>query len=122
MDIVGCISGSISLLEKAKALADKTKILELKETILELQGQLIDLKSQAVKLLEENAKLKEAVAKPSQVVINDGVYYSRDGEGPFCTKCFDSKSVLSRLTELGTSHRVMGKWKCPVCRAYLGVQ
>jgi hypothetical protein len=122
VDIISSISGAISLIAKAKTLADKTKDLELKEAIVDLQGQLIDLKSQIVELREENEKLKQAAATPSEVAIKDGVYFKRNGEGPFCTACYDSKRLLSRLTELGASHRVMGKWKCPVCRVYLGVQ
>lgn len=122
MDIIGSISGAICLGEKAKTLADKTKSPELKHAIEELQGQLLELKSQIVEMREENEKLKLAAASPSEVAIKDGVYFKRNGEGPFCTRCYDSKRLLSRLTELGASHRVMGKWKCPVCRAYLGVQ
>jgi hypothetical protein len=126
MDIIGSISGAISLIAKAKALADRTKNSELKEAIVELEGQLLDLQSQIVELRDANQKLKETAAAkaaaPSEVIIKDGVYFKRDGEGPFCTACYDSKKEFSRLTELGVSHRIMGKWKCPVCRAYLGNQ
>jgi hypothetical protein len=125
MDIIGSISGAISLIAKAKVLVDKTKNLELKAVIVELQGQLVDLKSLIVELQEDNQQLKKAAAMAivaPDVTIKNGVYYKRDGEGPYCTTCYDSKKQLSRLTELGASHRIMGKWKCPVCRAYLGNQ
>jgi hypothetical protein len=122
VDIIGGITGVINLVVKAKALAHKTTNVELKKTIVDLQERLMEMNSQIVGLQEENEKLKASAATQSEVAIKDGVYYKRDGEGPFCTGCYDSKKLLSRLTELGASHRIMGKWKCPVCRAYLGNQ
>ena len=123
MDIIGNITGVINLAVKAKALADKTRNLDLKEAIIDLQSQLIDLKSQIVELREENQLLKEEVKKakaPAEVIVRDGVYYKADGDGPFCTGCYDSKGKFSRITELNSLYRSIGKWRCPVCQAHYG--
>jgi Predicted nucleotide-binding protein containing TIR-like domain len=52
-----------------------------------------------------------------EMIVKDGVYYSQDGDGPFCTACYDSQDKKIRITTLGADWSVFGRWRCPVCKA-----
>lgn len=124
MDILGGITGSIALVKKAMELAEKTKNLELKEAIVELQEKLIDVKGQVVELKEENLRLREAAARadaPPEVVLKEGAYFKPDGDGPFCTICFDRDERLYRVTRTqGVLRQAHGNWHCGVCKKIFG--
>lgn len=123
MDILGGIGDAISLALKAKQLADRLKNLELKEVVVDLQSRLIDLKEQIVALREENIQLKADAKKlqlPPELIVKDGVYFRADGDGPFCTGCYDAGGKLHRLAEQSGLYRKISKWKCPVCKSTFG--
>lgn len=120
MDVVGGISGAIKLVVKAKELADKLKNLELKGVVVDLQSQLLDLKEEIIALREENIQLKESQKKQEalpEMTVKDGLYFKPDGDGPFCTGCFDTQGRLVRLAEHEKRvQRLVGRWHCPGCR------
>ncbi len=119
MDIIEGIGKAVNLVAKAKNLADELNNLKMKEVIVELKSDLIDLKEQILALREENLQLKEEAKKRSEaptLTIKEGKYYCAEGDGPFCTGCYDSRKEMIRLTALNTAFRGIGNWRCPVCR------
>ncbi len=52
----------------------------------------------------------------SDVIVKDGVYWKQNGDGPFCTACYDNNKKLFRLSKLSGHFTVFGKWECPVCK------
>lgn len=123
MDVIGGIGSAIGLVVKAKELADKLKDLELKEVIVDLQSRLIDLKLQIAELREENVHLKAEARKlsmPPELVVKEGMYYKTEGDGPFCTACFDNNGKLIRVTEQAKVFWDIGRWRCGVCTVKYG--
>ncbi|QLE42207.1 hypothetical protein FD723_18480 [Nostoc sp. C052] len=71
--------------------------IELAETQMKLAGQIQENieNQQKIKLLEEEIKkLKDPASK---VIFKDGFYYKEDGDGEFCTACYDSDKKLIRV-------------------------
>jgi hypothetical protein len=127
------VTKASDLLKKAKELSDKTQNLEIKEIIVELRSTLVDTKnllvetkSEVVNLKEENDALKARIKVLEQSAINldkpifrDGLYYSQDGDGPFCTVCYDKNKEFIRVISLPSIvvSSGMGKYQCQNCRA-----
>lgn len=123
MDILGTVTGTIELTRKLLALQSLERDTDARLLIAELKGRLAELKFQVAGLLEENHGLKEAAksaADMPQLVLKEGVYYTKDDDGPFCTACVDSHKKLIHVTHMPASMHVAAKWACPVCEAKYG--
>ncbi len=94
--------------------------LELAETQMRLAEQIREtdnLKEKIVSLEKEIENLKNPTSK---LVIKNGLYYTEDSDGPFCTACYDSKGQTIRVSEMPRVMQTIGKYKCPVCNAVYG--
>jgi hypothetical protein len=90
--------------------------LELAETQVRLSGHIREndeLKEQVLNLQKEVEDLKNPDAT---LAIKDGLYYTSEGDGPFCTCCYDSDQEIIRLSALGES----GLHECPKCKYKYG--
>lgn len=72
------------------------------------------------KVLEESSKkviLNNNVI-PDELVLRGDCYLSKDGDGPFCTTCWDSDNKRIRLKEEMTDFQMITghKWTCPKCK------
>ena len=64
-----------------------------------------------------------AFTEESEVLVRGDVYYKQDGDGPFCTACYDTDRKLIRLPEMGQHFQAFGKYRCNVCHGrYQGEQ
>lgn len=89
--------------------------LELAETQIRLAEQLREndsLKEELNALKKEIDKLKNQNSEP---IVIDGLYFV-DGNGPFCTGCYDNQKKLVRVNEMPKVMQDLGKYKCPVCK------
>jgi hypothetical protein len=126
------ITRASDLLKKAKELSDKTQNLEIKEIIVELRSTLVETKnllvetkSEVVNLKEENDALKARIKVLEQSAINsdkpilrDGLYYSQDGDGPFCTVCYDKSKQFIRVTDSTGASSFFGDYICQSCHSF----
>lgn len=123
-DIIGSIGTAINVSKQLLDLAAVAKNAEAKLLIAELQLQLADVKSQLAALVDDRTRLEKEVKRlasaTTEVVVKDGLYYKENGDGPFCTACYDSKGKLIRVTEMGAVFQDMAKWACNVCHAHYG--
>jgi hypothetical protein len=89
--------------------------LELSQVQIRLAEQLRENNS----LREETEALKKEIDKlknpASKLIIKNGLYYTEDDDGPFCTACYDSNKQTIRVTETSRAMRPLGKYICPVC-------
>lgn len=84
------------------ALADaKISIAELKDIIQD--------KDDKIKQLQEQNTLVE------EMDFKNGLYFSKNGDGPYCTACYDTKKIKIRLTEQPSAFKTFGDYKCPNC-------
>ncbi len=119
MDITSGVATAISLARKLLELKSLAKDAEAKLIIADLQLALAEVKSQLADVMEFNLQLRTDLAKaqsPPDVVFKDSAYYRTDGDGPFCTTCFDKGKQLIRLTELATMFHGEGRYLCGICK------
>jgi hypothetical protein len=125
------IDGVRSLHQYADEVKDVSKRGEFMRIIGELSLELAETQIKLSGHIRENDELKEQIITLQKKVeilnnpdltltIKDGVYYSSDNDGPFCTGCYDSKKQKIRLSELPSVMRVIGKYKCPICDVKYG--
>ncbi|MBG1270797.1 hypothetical protein [Nostoc sp. WHI] len=90
--------------------------IKLAETQMKLAEQTqdnINLKEKINALEKEVEKLKNPKSKP---IIKDGLYYIED-DGPFCPGCYDNNNKLIRVSEAPDAMKVLGRYRCQVCKA-----
>jgi cell division protein FtsB len=128
------VTRASDLLKKAKELSDKTQNLEIKEIIVELRSTLVDTKdllvetkSEVVSLKEENDNLKakikvleQSATNLDKPILRDELYYAQDGDGPFCTVCYDKNKEFIRVTTLTGPFTTFGNYRCQNCNATFG--
>ncbi|QDU47532.1 hypothetical protein Mal52_60670 [Symmachiella dynata] len=92
----------------------------LAESVINLVTSLLHLRliSKNKEDIKVKAELKKNDELPLEVLLRDGVYYKLDGNGPYCTGCYDEKLKLIRVNTLPDRfHQRFAKYKCPVCKA-----
>ncbi len=124
VDFIGTMSSAIEITKKLVSISSISKDADAKLMIAELQLNLAELKSTMADLVNENSELRSVIAshktpRPT-VTVKDGLYYTENGDGPFCTTCFDDKDKLIRLTEAAVELQVFGKYRCNVCKSKCG--
>ena len=126
VDVVAAVTGAISLTKQLLELAVASKDAKAKLVIADLQVQLAEIKTRLAELIDDNTRLKgelkNATTTGAEVVLKDELYYAPDGDGPFCTACYDSTKKLIRVTKLGPMFRAHGRWRCNVCSAKYGAR
>jgi hypothetical protein len=96
----------IQIAELMNSLADtKEYLFKLKEIINNQNDEILLLDSQLKSLNDEEKMVYQANA-----------YYTKDGDGPYCTICFDINKDKIRLVEMPKSAHEFGKRKCPLCK------
>ena len=88
----------------------------------ELTKELSDLNVSYAALQDENRELKERIrvlteADENPLMYIHGAYHSKDGDGPFCTACYDNGKKTIRLTTIPATFRNLATHMCPVCKA-----
>lgn len=105
--------GMYDMFKDAVSMAQKADNIELVKTILELQQEVLDMQEKNRELNEENRKLKGLIDELKIVEFKDDCYYF-DGDGPYCSRCYDAEKkkirMLKRDTGIGTIYD-----RCPNC-------
>jgi hypothetical protein len=101
-----------------KVLQEAGKI-EQYNQILETQKELLEMQKRIGNLEKENKELKEKLEIKENIILENGVYWTRkDGgekDGPFCTRCWDKNKELIRMKFLSLpAHKPF--WECTECK------
>lgn len=124
MDILSSVTGAITLTKQLLNFATAAKDAESKLILADLQLKLAELKGQLAELINENIHLKDELKKASStsvdVVLKDGAYFKNDGDGPFCTICYDKSKQMIRVSAVQGMLRKFGKWRCGSCKNQFG--
>ena len=104
-------------------LSSKIKDAEIRNLVADLYNNIADLKMEMATLKEDNLRLRAELDSKTKAASldlkkGDGGYYTVDGDGPFCSGCYDSNQKLSRLGPVRGAFAKLGNWKCPVCENY----
>ena len=86
----------------------------------DLEINIAQLKSEYARVLNENLVLKERIQileknKEEPPLYKNGVYYSQNGDGPFCSACYDKDKKMIRLAKSPTK-RLKISHICNVCQ------
>jgi hypothetical protein len=125
------IDGLKSLSQYAEEVKDITKRGEFMNIIGDLKIQLGETQIRVSDYIRENGELKEQVATlqkkietlenpDSKLIIKNGLYYTSEDDGPFCTGCYDSDRKTIRLSEMPLALKRLGKFECPKCKSKYG--
>lgn len=123
-DVMTTVTAAINLTKQLLGLAVVAKDANAKLAIADLQVQLAELKTRLAELIDENNQLKQELRKASAtetaVVLKEGLYFTPNGDGPYCTACYDSKKQMIRVAEMGSAFHAIARWRCNVCKATYG--
>ena len=116
-DILAKVSAATTLAKNLLTLPAIVASAEAKLAIADLQIELAEMRTQLSLLISENHSLKESLNARIRTDLQhrNGKYFKPDGDGPYCTCCFDSGGELIRLIELEVAFRDIGRWHCPKC-------
>jgi hypothetical protein len=113
--------------EMTKQLLELSAVTEdpqAKLVVADLQSQLAEFKRELMRLFDMNAELRRQIEMASSDVtgltLKNGAYYKTGVDGVFCPKCFDSNRLLIRVTELPGVIKLLGRWRCNVCKRDFG--
>ncbi len=121
-DIFSTLSTAITVTRRLKEVGENIKDAEFKNLLADLSLELADAKLQLADILEENATLKKELQiiksqseEISDFILKDSMYYKENGDGPFCTGCYDTKRQPVRLAKQKSPFNTFGEFKCPAC-------
>jgi hypothetical protein len=122
--ILSGIAAAMSLVQRLGEIGKKLNNAEFTKLLTDLSFELSDAKMKLVAYMEEDVQLRAEIAslkgKQEQerpiITIENGVYYKSDGDGPFCTGCYDKEHRLIRLDKQKSPLSDFGTHYCPDCK------
>ncbi|MBI0093064.1 hypothetical protein H3T48_04955 [Lactobacillus sp. M0403] len=90
-------------------LAKKAKDYKLTNVILELQNRTMNLIQENIDLKDQLSKQKDDEDFAKNIKLTEGVYYYKDEEVPYCTRCWDADKKRIHLEK----DEYDGIWFCP---------
>ena len=88
--------GVIDTVKDVASLVQKLDNIDLLKRMVDLQEQIFDLVCENHEIKEQNRVLAEKLATREQMIFRKNSYWRAD-EGPFCSRCFDSDSLVIRM-------------------------
>ena len=100
------------VLKKAGKINEFNQILGLQEQLLNMQDQMAKLKQEKEEMQRKNKKLEEKLNLKDDLEPRNNAYWRKsNGDGPFCTKCFDESAKTIRIPVEKKGYSV-----CPKCK------
>lgn len=120
-ELIPLISGAIGLSKQLVEWAKSGSDPKMKTLVADLTLQLADVKIRVAELMDENDQLKRKLREkeaPPEIVLGDrDLYYKPNGDGPFCTACYDTTKRLIRMQPGPEDFRMAFLYQCNVCKA-----
>lgn len=124
-DIITSVSTAITLAKRLNEIGKNIQDAEFKNLLADLSLELADVKLRLADVMGENADLKTEILSlkaqnntEKNLIAKGNMYYDEDGDGPFCTGCFDIKQKLVRLAKQSEPFSELGEYKCPGCNEF----
>ncbi len=107
MSIYDGLKDAAGVLKEAGKIPEYRQILEALEKMLDLQKKNTELEKEVTDL-KEKLRIKNVL-----VIKNHAYWYKETGEGPFCTRCWDSESKPIHMHPNGNP----SFYSCPNCKS-----
>lgn len=121
-DVINKIISSIKNsqeLQKLKAVCENSDAQKISAFII---SELEVIKIEVDQLVNENAEqkneiqqLKKLIGDESGFIIKQNVYYTQDGDGPFCPYCCDKRGRKTRVLRESSDDDPLVRHFCRVC-------
>lgn len=121
--LLSTIATSMQLVSRLREINKKIKNAEFSNALADLGLELATLKSELAAVIEENTSLKAQLSAKQQIhslVFRNGAYFKPDGDGPFCSGCYDNAGKTIRLTPTPAGFQDLASHTCPVCKTASG--
>ncbi|MCP4130852.1 MAG: hypothetical protein GY754_07705 [bacterium] len=116
------ITAANNTIQKIEELAAKNNDADIKNLIVALKNNMEKINKNFSLVLEENAKQKIEIEKlMAQLAgehgfdVKNNVYYTSDGDGPFCPFCYEKKGRKTRLRKIDSNDSTTVHHACRVC-------
>ena len=127
-EAIAAVSSAIGIAKRLKEISKTLENADCKNLLADLSLDLADVKLKLADFMEENVTLRAELAElknqeaegPPQ--LKGGVYFKENGDGPFCTACFDKGGKFIRIKREQEGWHEFGTHMCPVCKAYYTVE
>ncbi|MDF1497750.1 MAG: hypothetical protein P1P85_00125 [Patescibacteria group bacterium] len=107
------IKDLFKILKEAGKVDEYQKILDLIDDSLKIRKENDELKKEIEKLKFEIEELSEKKILEDDLKLKDNAYWKKsDGDGPFCTKCFDENGITIRIP----TDQLSFLSNCPKCK------
>lgn len=123
-EILSIIATTMQMVSRLRDINKNIENAEFSNALADLSLELAKLKAELANVIDENTNLKAQLAIPQlhrqPLEFKCGAYYQADGDGPFCSGCYDSRGTIIRLTKAPSEFKDMASHFCPVCNAVSG--
>lgn len=102
------LANRINILDKDE------KILELKNIILKLKEDELINKKYQIEIIQENQDLKKKIKEVEEMIFEKGVFWMKNGSGPFCPTCFQSPQRTQAYLK-NNNPKEKESWVCTAC-------
>lgn len=121
--VLAAVATSMQLVSRLREINKNIENAEFSNALADLGLELAKLKSELASVLDENTDLKTQLAvKQSTPVLEfkNGAYFKQDGEGSFCSGCYDNSRKAIRLAPVPRTFKDLASHMCPVCQSTYG--
>ena len=124
--VLTAIATSMQLVSRLREINKNIENAEFSNALADLGLELAKLKSELAAVVDENTDLKAQLASTQQkasapaLEFKNGAYFKQDGDGPFCSGCYDGSGKTIRLSPLPATFKDLASHTCPVCKATYG--
>ena len=122
MEPISIITSALSTVKSLMDINKKINNAKFASLLSDLSIELAEVKSQLASMIIENTNLKNELLKiqnkemdSTEMKFENGFYYSKSGDGPFCTACWDVKKDKIRLKKVAQDFVFAGDFECPAC-------
>jgi hypothetical protein len=117
IEIIDAVNVIITSLKNLHELSEKERYAEVKKGIADMSAQLSDMKIAAYEIKDENTELKEEIKRlkslsERELTKKNGLYYDKDGDGPYCPTCWDNDKRIVLMGKLTSDM----PYVCSQCR------
>lgn len=118
-EMLAVVSRNLQELAKLEVIQKETEARELisalSQELVSAQKALAFIVTDNEYLKSENHDLRAQLAGEHGFDVRDNVYYTSNGDGPFCPFCYEEKATKMRLRSLESGTAGGAKYACRLC-------
>ena len=116
-DLLSLATNAYQIINRLREINKNISNAEFANALADLGMELAEIKIKTAALILENEELRKKLKEKDSpsLTFTGFAYFSHDGAGPFCPKCYDSENKAVRLTR---GPYALGEYTYKVCRNF----